>query len=126
MAGLAGFRRKHLGVMAVPVSLALLLAGCGDKQAQSAASTRPVLVATVHYEPEAAERSFVGTVRPRIETDIGFRVAGKVVKRFVQMGQKVKVGDPLAVLDENDFRLQKEQAEAEGLDKIFKIGRAHV
>ena len=91
----------------------LALAGCNDTVAQKAEPTRPVLVATVHYEAETPERSFVGTVKPRIEADIGFRVAGKVAKRLVEVGQKVEVGQPLATLDEVDLKLQAEQAEAE-------------
>src|SRR5882762_1977418 len=89
------------------------LTGCNEKAAVVAAPGRPVLVATVHYEAETPERSFVGTVRPRIETDMGFRVAGKVAKRLVEVGQRVDAGQPLAVLDEVDLRLQAEQAEAE-------------
>jgi RND family efflux transporter MFP subunit len=93
--------------------LAIALAGCNDKVAEKAAPSRPVLVATVHYEAESPERSFVGTIRPRIETDMGFRVPGKVAKRLVEVGQTVDVGQPLATLDEIDLKLQAEQAEAE-------------
>jgi len=113
MAERAGFRRIHLGLTALPMAMALLLAGCGEKQAQSTDKARPVLVSTVHYEPGAADRSFVGTIRPRIETDIGFRVAGKIAKRLVEVGQTVEIGQALATLDEVDLKLQAEQAEAE-------------
>src|SRR6201995_1911073 len=93
--------------------LAIALAGCNDKVAEKAAPSRPVLVATVHYEAESPERSFVGTIRPRIETDMGFRVPGKIAKRLVEVGQTVDVGQPLATLDEVDLKLQAEQAQAE-------------
>src|SRR3984957_11882633 len=93
--------------------LALSLAGCNDKVAEKAVPGRPVLVATVHYEAESPARSFVGTVKPRIETDMGFRVPGKVAKRLVEVGQTVDVGQPLATLDEVDLKLQAEQAVAE-------------
>jgi len=93
--------------------LAIALAGCNDKVAEKATPSRPVLVATVHYAAESPERSFVGTIRPRIETDMGFRVPGKVAKRLVEVGQTVDVGQPLATLDEIDLKLQAEQAEAE-------------
>src|ERR1700726_3124251 len=93
--------------------LAISLAGCNDTVAQKAEPSRPVLVATVHYEAESPERSFVGTIKPRIETDMGFRVPGKVAKRLVEVGQTVDVGQPLATLDEIDLKLQAEQAEAE-------------
>ncbi len=98
------------------VSLALIaiaLAGCNDKVAEKPAPPRPVLVATVHYEQQSPERSFVGTIKPRIETDMGFRVPGKVARRLVEVGQTVDVGQPLATLDEVDLKLQAEQAEAE-------------
>jgi len=93
--------------------VAIALAGCNDTVAQKAVPSRPVLVATVHYEAESPERSFVGTIKPRIETDMGFRVPGKVAKRLVEVGQTVDLGQPLATLDEVDLKLQAEQAEAE-------------
>src|SRR5690349_15137716 len=93
--------------------VAIALAGCNDKVAEKPAPPRPVLVATAHYEAETPERSFVGTIRPRIESDMGFRVPGKVAKRLVEVGQTVDIGQPLATLDEVDLKLQAEQAEAE-------------
>jgi RND family efflux transporter MFP subunit len=93
--------------------LALTLAGCNDKVAEKVVPARPVLVATAHYEAESPERSFVGTIKPRIEADMGFRVPGKVAKRLVEVGQTVDVGQPLATLDEIDLKLQAEQADAE-------------
>src|SRR6202165_2124381 len=93
--------------------LAVALAGCNDKVAEKPAPSRPVLVATAHYEAETPERSFVGTIKPRIEADMGFRVPGKVAKRLVEVGQTVDVGQPLAILDEVDLKLQAEQAQAE-------------
>src|SRR5262249_29929615 len=84
-----------------------------NTSAQKTEIHRPVLVTIVHYEAETSERSFVGTIRPRIEADMGFRVAGKVAKRLVEVGQRVELGQPLATLDEVDLTLQVEQAEAE-------------
>jgi RND family efflux transporter MFP subunit len=103
---------KPLAVFSVALS-ALALAGCGQKVAEKVEPKRPVLVASVHYAPESPQRSFVGTIKPRIETDIGFRVTGKVAKRLVEVGQTVDIGQPLATLDEIDLRLQAEQAVAE-------------
>jgi RND family efflux transporter MFP subunit len=103
---------KLLSGVALAV-LAISLAGCNDKVAEKAVPSRPVLVATAHYEAESPERSFVGTIKPRIETDMGFRVPGKVAKRLVEVGQTVDVGEPLATLDEVDLKLQAEQADAE-------------
>ena len=107
----SGYSRLLAGLMLALVAIAL--AGCNETVAQKAEPGRPVLVATVHYEPESPARSFVGTIRPRIETDMGFRVPGKIAKRLVEVGESVDVGQPLATLDEIDLKLQAEQAEAE-------------
>jgi RND family efflux transporter MFP subunit len=107
----ASYNRLLAGMMLAFVAVAL--AGCNDKVAEKPIPGRPVLVASVHYEAESPERSFVGTIKPRIETDMGFRVPGKVAKRLVEVGQTVDVGQPLATLDEVDLKLQAEQAEAE-------------
>src|SRR4030088_520042 len=93
--------------------MAIALAGCNELAAEKAAPSRPVLVATVHYDAESPERSFVGTIKPRIETDMGFRVPGNAAKRLVEVGQTVDVDQPPATLHEVDLKLQAEQAEAE-------------
>jgi len=96
------------------VALMALLAGCGD-QATSAANKpdRPVLVSKVEFQSENGRREFVGVVRARHETDLGFRVAGKIVARTVNAGDRVRAGDVVAKLDPQDLRLQVESAEAE-------------
>jgi RND family efflux transporter MFP subunit len=108
---LSSFSRLLAGASLALIAIAL--AGCDDKVAEKPTPGRPVLVASVHYEAESPERSFVGTIRPRIEADMGFRVPGKVAKRLVEVGETVAVGQPLATLDEIDLKLQAEQAEAE-------------
>jgi len=107
----ASYNRLLAGI--VLAVLPFVLAGCNELAAEKVGPSRPVLVATVHYEAESPERSFVGTIKPRIETDMGFRVPGKVAKRLVEVGQTVDVGQPLATLDEVDLKLQAEQADAE-------------
>src|ERR1700722_17892306 len=86
----SGYSKLLAGISLAAV--AVLLAGCNDQVAEKPAESRPVLVATVHYEAQSPERSFVGTIRPRIETDMGFRVPGKVAKRLVEVGQAVRGG----------------------------------
>ncbi|HEX5868510.1 MAG TPA: efflux RND transporter periplasmic adaptor subunit [Beijerinckiaceae bacterium] len=95
------------------LALPLALAACQEEPAAVAKPDRPVLVQTVAFEPRTPERSFVATIRPRVESDLGFRVAGKVARRLVQVGDRVKAGGALATLDEADLRLQQEQADAE-------------
>ena len=76
---------------------ALAVAACDPMSAQPTVPARPVLVTNAHYELQISERGFVGTIRPRIESDLGFRVAGKVSKRLVEVGTLVEAGQPLAL-----------------------------
>ncbi len=101
---------------AVGLALALGLAGCVEDKSKAAgkpAEPRTVYAETVRFEPRAANRSFVGIIRPRVESDLGFRVPGKVAARLVQAGDRVIAGQPLARLDTVDLKLQLEQAQAE-------------
>src|SRR5258707_6131554 len=91
----------------------LALAGCEANTAPAVKSERPVQVQRVAFENENAARDFVGVVRARYETDLGFRVAGKIVARLVNVGDRVRAGDVVARLDPQDLRLQSESAEAE-------------
>jgi RND family efflux transporter MFP subunit len=52
-----------------------------------------------------AERSFTGIVAARVQSELAFRVAGKVVERLVDTGQTVKRGQPLMRIDPTDLRL---------------------
>ena len=53
---------------------------------------------------------YFGTVQARHEVDQAFRVGGKVASRKVDVGQSVREGDVLAVLDDTDYRLAEEAA----------------
>jgi len=102
--------------LAVPFALmtGLLVAGCESKGQEAAAPPlRTVLVATVHTVADTPTRSLPGTIRARVESDLGFRVAGKVTRRLVDAGAHVTAGQPLAELDPIDLDLQLQQAEAE-------------
>jgi RND family efflux transporter MFP subunit len=52
-----------------------------------------------------SERGFTGTIGARVQSNLGFRVAGKIVERFVNVGEQVKAGQPLMRIDETDLRL---------------------
>jgi len=91
----------------------LVLAGCEANTAPAIKAERPVQVQRVAFENEATSREFVGVVRARYETDLGFRVAGKIVTRVVNVGDRVNAGDVVAQLDPQDLKLQVRSAEAE-------------
>src|SRR5262245_11021766 len=88
------------------LALSLFLAGCQAQTAPAPKADRPVQVQRVTFDNPNATREFVGVVRARHETDLGFRVAGKIVSRLVNVGDRVRVGDVVARLDPQDWRLQ--------------------
>ncbi|MDP9812863.1 RND family efflux transporter MFP subunit [Rhizobium tibeticum] len=55
--------------------------------------------------PDTVSRSFTGTIAARVQSDLGFRVPGKIVERLVNLGDEVKAGQPLMRIDETDLRL---------------------
>ena len=72
---------------------------------------RPVRTVEVRYGEAREANRYVGTVQSRHEVDQAFRVGGKVVERRVDVGDVVREGDVLAVLDDNDYRLAVQAAE---------------
>jgi RND family efflux transporter MFP subunit len=65
----------------------------------------PLVLAATARPVEGAERAFTGVLGARIQSDLAFRVGGKVTARFVDIGQSVRRGDPLARLDDKDLGL---------------------
>jgi RND family efflux transporter MFP subunit len=59
------------------------------------------------------DRQAIGEVKPRYESDLSFRVAGKVLSRLVDVGAWVRQGDTLATLDTQDYQNRLRSAEAE-------------
>lgn len=87
--------------------LPLALAACGDASSTDDPRTQPPLVrsATVVSAVDSS-RAFTGVVVARIQSDLGFRVQGKIIERMVDTGQSVKRGQPLMRLDSADLGLQ--------------------
>jgi RND family efflux transporter MFP subunit len=93
--------------------LPLALAACGDKPAADARTAAPLVETVLVQGAATATRSFTGTVGARVQSDLGFRVPGKVVQRLVDVGQTVHRGQPLMRIDPIDLGLQaRAQAEA--------------
>jgi RND family efflux transporter MFP subunit len=90
----------------------LVLAAC-SRPAPVEEPVRAVKVMTVRLGGLQATQEFSGEVRPRIESRLGFRVAGKLVSREVELGQRVKAGQVLARLDPQDYRLAADAAQAQ-------------
>src|SRR6184192_990446 len=99
-------QRRRVAFVAILGLLPFVLAACGDatSSADPRTQTPLVRVATVDTSTRA-ERAFTGIVAARVQSDLGFRVPGKVLERLVDTGQTVKRGQPLMRIDPTDLRL---------------------
>ncbi|MDR6855495.1 efflux RND transporter periplasmic adaptor subunit [Variovorax guangxiensis] len=91
---------------------ALALAGCSRPQ-PAEEPLRAVKVMAVGTSAYGSEPEFSAEVRARVESRLGFRVAGKITRRQAELGQQVKAGQVLAQLDPQDYRLAAEAARAQ-------------
>jgi RND family efflux transporter MFP subunit len=112
-------------VYAARDSLAALLAAPQTEAAVIAErAAQPVRVTRVAFASADLSDSYTGTIRPRHELPLGFRMAGKVIKRMVDMGDPVTAGQILARLDDTDARLELAAAEAEQAAARTDLSRA--
>ncbi|KAI3593214.1 RND efflux system, membrane fusion protein [Cupriavidus sp. U2] len=85
--------------------LPLVLAACGGKPQADPRVLAPLVRVESVQDAAAVRRAFTGVVAARVQSDLGFRVSGKVLERLVDTGQSVKRGQPLMRLDPVDLKL---------------------
>ena len=99
-------QRRVVPFAAVLGLLPLFLAACSNATSSTDPRTQSPLVRLGTVEAALhSERSFTGVVAARVQSDLGFRVPGKVLERLVDTGQTVKRGQPLMRIDPTDLRL---------------------
>lgn len=103
-------KTAHLRLLSL--LLPMLLAACSGEPAPKEAPRR-VAMHEVQIGNAEEIANYSGEVRPRIETAMSFRVAGKIAARLVQVGDTVKAGQVLARLDPADVELGAASARAQ-------------
>ncbi|MGX1258908.1 efflux RND transporter periplasmic adaptor subunit [Sinorhizobium fredii] len=95
------------------------LAACEDKAEVAALpqQVRAVRASASEYQPSA---QITGEVKARIQSDLSFRVSGRVIERFVDVGSHVRAGEVLARLGDTEQRADVEVARA-GLESAQAI-----
>ena len=94
--------------------LLLVLAACGrDAPSSPPADIRPVRAEQVGMRAAQHGTRYAGEVRARYETDLAFRVAGRVTARKVEVGSQVRAGQVLATLDPQDYALAASAARSQ-------------
>jgi len=81
--------------------------------APRAPETKLVKAASVSPAPVADNHVAIGEIKPRLESDLGFRVSGKLTQRIAEIGATVKKGEVLARVDDQDYRNRLASAEAD-------------
>lgn len=94
------------------VAAAAMLSACSKKEAPPE-PVRAVKLVTVGEGTIESVQEYSGDVRAKVESRLGFRVAGKITKREVELGQHVKAGQVLARLDARDYQLSADAARAQ-------------
>jgi multidrug efflux system membrane fusion protein len=100
--------RGSLGVL----TLALLLTACSNP-APTEEPVRSVKIVSVASAGSQSGSEFSGEVRARVESRLGFRVAGKLIRRQAELGQHVKAGQVLAQIDPQDYKLAADAGRAQ-------------
>lgn len=103
--------KKHtviLPVLAI-VLATLLLSACREESTPKKV-IRPVVTHTVDIKENWQQATYAGEVKARYKMALGFRIGGKVVERFVEVGDVVAPGTLLARLDPEDSNLQLMEA----------------
>ncbi len=104
------FKRPTLALTLVTAAIAL--SAC-SRPAPSEEPIRAVKVVTVGVEGMRSGGEFAGEVRARVESRLGFRVGGKIVRRQAELGQRVRAGEVLTQLDPQDYQLAAQAAKAQ-------------
>ncbi len=89
-----------------------MLSGCSRQEAPPE-PMRAVKVVTAGEQGLQSESVYAGEVRARVESRLGFRVAGKLTQRWVEVGQRVSAGQVLATIDPQDYQLSAQAAQAQ-------------
>lgn len=110
--------RHRFVLLALASVLPAVLTGCNEKTPADPRTEAPLVRVASLQEAGLEPRSFTGTVAARVQSDLGFRVSGKVLERFVDTGQAVNRGQPLMRIDPADLKL--------AANAQREIGRAHV
>jgi RND family efflux transporter MFP subunit len=94
------------GAIVVALATAAFAIRARDASAANDPRQAPPLVTLAAPAPvTGVEHGFTGVIGAKVQSNLGFRVAGKIVRRLVDPGQQVKAGQPLMQIDDTDLRL---------------------
>ncbi len=99
-------------LISLAMSIFFIAAGCGEKQSEEKDIIRPVRYQIASLGQLEKVRTFSGAAKSALESRLSFKVHGTLKKIQIKVGDRVKRGDFIAILDDKDYRLQVQEAEA--------------
>lgn len=102
----------HPSTVIFALGLLALLSGCGQEKAEPKQHAR-VFVQTVQPTDYAVAVTLTGDIQARVQTDLSFRVGGKIIQRMVDVGDHVSAKQVLAKLDPKDLQSSVDSAQAQ-------------
>ena len=94
---------KNINLLLIVAGLVVSLTGCSQKRDLDP-RTQPELVRVVQIGSSSGiDPAFTGVVSARVQSNLGFRVPGKITSRLVDTGQSVRAGQPLMTIDRTDY-----------------------
>src|ERR1043166_5244434 len=96
---------KFSTLMAGGLTLALMTGGCSKPAVKDPRLQSPTVEVFKVEAAVANSRTFTGIVEARVQSDLGFRVGGKILERSVNMGERVQKGQILMRIDSVDLKL---------------------
>jgi len=98
-------------MLSVPLLSLATLSACGEQKIVQE-TVRPVKAMVIPAAATERVLTYSGVLAPRIESSLGFRVSGKILERFVNVGDRIQSGQKIARLDEKDLKLAENSARA--------------
>lgn len=98
-------RRRNLLLSTLVGVMPFALVACSDQTLPDPRTDAPLVRIATIQSATSTSRAFTGIVAARVQSDLGFRVSGKVLQRLVDTGQTVKRGQVLLRLDPVDLQL---------------------
>ncbi len=97
--------RLTLASWGLTLAVTIVSGGCSKPPTKDPRLLPPAVLVSTAEAADPASRAFTGTVKARVQSELGFRVGGKIIERCVDVGERVKKGQPLMRLDPVDLNL---------------------
>lgn len=94
------------------IAILAISAGCSSKKKETAGIST-VKIDTARLAEQTVNLHFPGKVEASDEAELSFKVSGTISRIYVEVGQKVRAGQLLALLDTTDYRIQLDATQAE-------------